>query len=977
MGKRSRACEACHALKIRCEPSPSTPGACKRCASSNLSCAPAARRWQRDRIAELEEQVKRLQEMSESSTRGSSTPATSTSAKWTSSTGDGQGTSISTSSVSSEHEGLAVLDASLDDASQIRCLEVCSVTVGLFWPMVPLANSSSTISWLESIKTERPTKFLAIFGFTMSPISAEVNAQTQDQLRSKVLEILGLAAVGLKAPSLDLVQAALIAGFWGRPSLIGNDANPYQLVMLAHDLSVDLGFGGAAMQTSAPAWFSRIRGPLTLEMQQTWLVSWIASTMAAIGLRRADAPEWVLSHSEALDALEKDFSDPLLLEIIYTVRLHAKVAGDLELCDAHSFHDINSELVAKTQAAARDGLGVLSNRPLAQDPQLRFWRTLVTIYANEPVLHTDTNKMLFGEPYVPDRIGVAEFARPLEVTRKAETALISLVEACHTAIKVVLEMEPGLILSLPSLCFGPAVSYALSILVKVFVAMSAPGNTYGQVVSRRDLGIKEAIGSLMDVKASLLTLDPHMGNWNTRLIASTEWLGTWLDDYECIMERTSSFIILNTLNITSKMHLLTLATLATTVVAQLDLATLISSQDDLSTLASLLALVPEIAETLASASNITIFAPTNDAFDSVPRDIPEGEAIEYANDSIAIGALLSNHVFQGYYPAKAATNVPLFVQSLLDGSFVNARQPFGNFTGGQYNGIVRDGDDVVVISGEETLSYVTEADIKLGETVIIHKIDKPLSFGAPLQLFTRRDNLLKFNAALNAADFPYNFGNLDEDSSEKLNISDFTIFVPNDAAFEAIGSVLEGADLETLREVLSYHIVDDVVFSTDLANVTAPSLQGGDLTFTVAEDGSAWVNGAKIVFPNVVLFNCVAHVIDGVLNPADAPFDRAALEPAGDASDRLAFPSASAVSKFPFSVVSYDTDGASYTTPELLRTLAAVDVSAVATATATATATDETSMPSGEPTTVPTAGASKLMTGGVVLMALLVSMCMI
>ncbi|KAI8711230.1 FAS1 domain-containing protein [Fusarium sp. LHS14.1] len=410
------------------------------------------------------------------------------------------------------------------------------------------------------------------------------------------------------------------------------------------------------------------------------------------------------------------------------------------------------------------------------------------------------------------------------------------------------------------------------------------------------------------------------------------------------------------------MHLLGLATLATAVVAQSDLAALISSQDDLSTLASLLALVPDIAETLASASNITIFAPTNKAFDSVPRDIPEGEAIELKNDSVATGALLSNHVFQGYYPAEAVTNKPLFVQTLLDATFVNQRQPFGNFTGDQYNGIVKDGDDVVVISGEETLSYVTEADIKLGDTVIIHKIDKPLSFGAPLQLFTRRDGLLKFNAALTAADLPYNFGNIGYDSADKLNISDFTVFVPNDAAFESIGS-----------EVLTYHIIDDVVFSTELANVTLPSLQGASLAFTVAEDGSAWVNGAKIVFTNILLFNGIAHVIDGVLNPGDAPFDRAALEPAADPADRLAFPDASPASVFPFTTVSYDTDDVSYTTPELLRTLSAVDINAAV----TVTATEKISTPTEIATTVPTAGGAKLLAGGATLMALFVSILII
>lgn len=152
--------------------------------------------------------------------------------------------------------------------------------------------------------------------------------------------------------------------------------------------------------------------------------------------------------------------------------------------------------------------------------------------------------------------------------------------------------------------------------------------------------------------------------------------------------------------------------------------------------------------------------------------------------------------------------------------------------------------------------------------MIIHKVDTPLSFGPPLQLFTRRDGLLNFNAALTAADLPYNFGNLGDDNSGNLNISDFTVFIPNDAAFQAVGSVLEGADLETLQEVLSYHIVEDVVFSTDLANTTVPSLQGNDLTITVAEDGSAWVNGAKILFPNVLLFNGVAHIVDKYINPA-------------------------------------------------------------------------------------------------------------
>lgn len=118
------------------------------------------------------------------------------------------------------------------------------------------------------------------------------------------------------------------------------------------------------------------------------------------------------------------------------------------------------------------------------------------------------------------------------------------------------------------------------------------------------------------------------------------------------------------------------------------------------------------------------------------------------------------------------------------------------------------------------------------------------------------------NAALEAAELNFAFGETGADV-KGLNISDFTIFVPTDAAFASIGSVLEGADVATLQEVLRYHIIPStVIFSTALGNVTVPSLQGGNLTFTVLPDGSAWVNNARITFPNTILYNGVAHVID-------------------------------------------------------------------------------------------------------------------
>jgi uncharacterized surface protein with fasciclin (FAS1) repeats len=118
------------------------------------------------------------------------------------------------------------------------------------------------------------------------------------------------------------------------------------------------------------------------------------------------------------------------------------------------------------------------------------------------------------------------------------------------------------------------------------------------------------------------------------------------------------------------------------------------------------------------------------------------------------------------------------------------------------------------------------------------------------------------NAAVGAANLGIDFG-LTGPDDKGLNISDYTIFIPTNEAFESIGSVLASADLKTLQAVLSYHIIPNkVIFSTFLGNITVPSLQGANLTFTVLPDGSAWVNDAKITFANTILFNGVAHVID-------------------------------------------------------------------------------------------------------------------
>lgn len=93
-------------------------------------------------------------------------------------------------------------------------------------------------------------------------------------------------------------------------------------------------------------------------------------------------------------------------------------------------------------------------------------------------------------------------------------------------------------------------------------------------------------------------------------------------------------------------------------------------------------------------------------------------------------------------------------------------------------------------------------------------------------------------------------------------VSDLTLFIPTNGAFEAIGSILADASLETVSNILEYHaIVGDVLFTADLSNTSVPSASGADLTISIIDE-TIFVNTARVVVPNILLSNGVAHITD-------------------------------------------------------------------------------------------------------------------
>ena len=135
---------------------------------------------------------------------------------------------------------------------------------------------------------------------------------------------------------------------------------------------------------------------------------------------------------------------------------------------------------------------------------------------------------------------------------------------------------------------------------------------------------------------------------------------------------------------------------------------------------------------------------------------------------------------------------------------------------------------------------------------MLHKIDHVLSIPQNVTYSAPALGLTAAAGAVNATGL-----------AETLDTApDLTLFVPSNAALQAAGSAFAGASIDTLRGVLQYHaVLGNVLFSTEASNTTVQAANCGTLTITVV-NGTVFVNGAKVIVPNYLLSNGVAHVID-------------------------------------------------------------------------------------------------------------------
>jgi uncharacterized surface protein with fasciclin (FAS1) repeats len=271
----------------------------------------------------------------------------------------------------------------------------------------------------------------------------------------------------------------------------------------------------------------------------------------------------------------------------------------------------------------------------------------------------------------------------------------------------------------------------------------------------------------------------------------------------------------------------------------------------------------DLAGTLSGDTQLTVFAPTNAAFDAVAAAIglADGPALVEALPADALAKILTYHVVAGDNPSTALTAGTLSTLYEFEGSAATLDL---SLTGG-----------VILTDALLTTATVTTADIDASNGVV-HVIDKVLVPPGVLNIVQMAQLNPAFSTLVTAV--------VEADLTATLSgTGPFTVFAPTNDAFAAALAEL-GLTAEQLlaspdlAAILTYHVVGGDVRAADVvalvsggaANVT--TVQGDTFsvgTDLVITDGRA--RTANLVATDVVASNGVIHVIDAVILPPVAP----------------------------------------------------------------------------------------------------------
>merc|ERR1712166_347105 len=296
--------------------------------------------------------------------------------------------------------------------------------------------------------------------------------------------------------------------------------------------------------------------------------------------------------------------------------------------------------------------------------------------------------------------------------------------------------------------------------------------------------------------------------------------------------------------------------------------------DELSTLVTALK-AADLEQALAGPT-LTIFAPTNQAFERLPK-ATLAHLLDPANIKELV-ALLEYHVLPEQASAEQIIKFSkkYSVITTLEGRTVNVRTlPLNSL------------DETILVIND---AFVTTADIRASNG-FIHIIDTVLTVpksdpkkATICDVVAANPDLSTLNTALKAAEFNY----LCETSAPQ---DPDTFFAPSNAAFDrlpkaTLAHLLDPANVGELATLLEYHVAPGLLpnpiayYSKDLTNgeeiptlhINTVTRDNDYVTVTIDPSKAILINNAVVTTADIGAYNGIIHIIDTVLTlPTPAP----------------------------------------------------------------------------------------------------------
>ena len=267
---------------------------------------------------------------------------------------------------------------------------------------------------------------------------------------------------------------------------------------------------------------------------RTWILCYINSSGLGSCMRIHPKIPWdtnlemnVASLQYGHDGLD---TDKLLCQLAHAEKLCQQITVEAGYNDSDVTLQITDHTkIQRIQNLIKDWKGQVFSS--LSCPRLKLYEHIAIMYLHEYILLTPTNKHTFAAPYIAERLSMTDFPVPF-VTPDHVATLFSLRDACHAALDTFMTFDIMTVVSAPLTLFTAKAFYAQWLLVKLYVATTAPGNTYGSFMDAQSLELHAYLGRLADLGDAIHAIEETYLAGN--MVKSVKRLREWVWNYDAL-----------------------------------------------------------------------------------------------------------------------------------------------------------------------------------------------------------------------------------------------------------------------------------------------------------------------------------------------------------------------------------------------------------------------------------------------------------